>query len=186
MIPTTIELSTEKEEPQNSTPIESSEVAQRNRCAQEVLTVIPHLKRVIQYDREGMELPISLQQYSVLKALSEQQYLISELADMFKVSRPTMTRLIDSLEGRRRPGTIANDEEDAPVRRAKLVERVDCLDDRRLVYARITNEGLEMVRLYHSMAEETVITMLHRISLDELDNLEKGLVVLRRALEHSD
>ena len=165
---------------------ESLDNQQRRRCANEVLTVIPHLKRVIQRDREGAGFPITVQQYSVLKALIKQQYLISELADMFKVSRPTMTRIIDGLEGRRRHNGEGNEENPAPARRAKLVERVDCQDDRRLVYARITDEGAEMVRYYRGKAEESVISALQRVSSEEMNNIERSLIVMRRALENVD
>ncbi len=162
----------------------ASEVEQqKQRCAQVVLTVIPHLKRIIQRDGEGTGFPITVQQYSVLKALREQQYLISELADMFKVSRPTMTRIIDGLEGRRRHNGDGEDEPPTPARRAKLVERVDSQDDRRLVYARITEEGEEMVRYYRAKAEESVISVLGRVPAEEIDNLERAMVLLRRALE---
>ncbi|NWJ48516.1 MAG: MarR family transcriptional regulator [Chloroflexi bacterium] len=155
----------------------------QRRCAQEVLTIIPLLRRIIQRERDGSELPITLQQYSVLKVLHQQQYLISELADIFKVSRPTMTRIIDGLEGRHR-NNDQSAKSKAP-RRLKLVERVDSPDDRRLVYARITSEGEAVVRRYHSKAEESVTSILNQITGDEFEAIEKAMNTLRRSLEQS-
>src|SRR5690242_19628995 len=68
---------------------------QERRCAQDLLSFITKVKRVINHDREGSGYPITMQQYLVLKTLKSQEKLISELADMFKVSRPTMSRIID-------------------------------------------------------------------------------------------
>jgi DNA-binding MarR family transcriptional regulator len=154
------------------------------RCAQEILAVVPHLRRIIQRDREGAEFPITMQQYSVLRALRDQQYLISELADMFKVSRPTMTRIIDGLEGRRRNGE--DDLNGGTPRRAKLVERVDSPDDRRLVYARITEEGVDMVQRYRSKAEENAVNFLKRVPQQEIDIVERALSILHRVLEEEE
>ena len=156
----------------------------QRRCAQEVLTIIPLLRRIIQREGDGSELPITLQQYSVLKVLHQQQYLISELADIFKVSRPTMTRIIDGLEGRRRNSSNEQPGKKPP-RRQKLVERVDSPYDRRLVYARITSEGEAVVRLYHSKAEESVTSILNQITGEEFEAIEKAMNTLRRSLEQS-
>jgi DNA-binding MarR family transcriptional regulator len=92
-----------------------------------------------------------------------------------------MSRIIDGLEGRRR-----NNHDDATEhkeRRGKLVERVDSTDDRRLVYARITPEGLQMLDYYCAKSEESVAAVLRRIEPSEMADLEQALNVLRCALE---
>ncbi len=172
--------------PENYPPV----TEQERRCAQDLLTILTHMKRVIAHNREGSGFPITMQQYLVLKILKQQEYLISELADMFRVSRPTMSRIIDGLEGRRRAGNNDETGEQANTqnnhhkeKRAKLVERVDSLDDRRLVYARITPDGLEMLDYYCNKSEESVTSVLRRINPAEMTHLERALEVLRKALE---
>ncbi len=135
------------------------------RCSQALLTVLPQLRQIVNRDREGEGLPITVQQYSVLKILAERKRLISELADMLKVSRPTMSRIIDGLEGRRRstdPG--ASDES----RRPRLVERVASQDDHRLVYVHITEDGMAMLRHYHIQAEDSILAVLSHLEPEEL------------------
>lgn len=158
---------------------------QERRCAQDLLSLITHMKRVINYDREGSAFPITMQQYLVLKTLKEQELLISELADLFRVSRPTMSRIIDGLEGRRRnpSGEDMSEHPNHKERRAKLVERVDSLDDRRLVYARITEEGLEVLENYCTKAEESVTSIFRRIDPQEMYHVERALQMLCQALE---
>lgn len=162
---------------------------QEQRCAQDLLAIVTYMRRVTSHDREGAGFPITMQQYSVLKTLKKQERLISELADIFKVSRPTMSRIIDSLEGRRRNPTIENsskgqkENEKKNLRRAKLVERVDSLDDRRLVYARITQEGLDVLNDYCDKSEENVTAVLRRVPPENLSQLEQALANLRLALE---
>ncbi len=155
-----------------STEYELSEI--EHRCTQALLMVLPQMRQLINRDREGDGLSITVQQYNVLKALTEQERLISELADMLKVSRPTMSRIIDGLEGRRRSG------ED--VRRPKLVERVACQDDHRLVYAHITEEGRATLQHYHIQAEESIAIILRRMQPDDLPSLLRSLESLALAL----
>lgn len=161
---------------------------QERRCAQDLLSFITKVKRVINHDREGSGFPITMQQYLVLKTLKSQEKLISELADMFKVSRPTMSRIIDGLEGRKRNpgGDEVSEHPNYKEHRPKLVERVDSPDDRRLVYARITEEGLIVLESYCNKAEESLTSVLRRIDAREMYHLERVLQLLCRALEVQD
>jgi DNA-binding MarR family transcriptional regulator len=143
-----------------------------------LLTVLPHLRQLI--SREGESLSITVQQYTVLKALAEQKRLISELADLLKVSRPTMSRIIDGLEGRRRSGDAADEN-----RKPKLVERVACQDDHRLVYAHITEEGMAILRHYHIQAEDNIRSVLSNLESDELAALLRSLENLSQVLKQS-
>ena len=145
------------------------------RCTQALLTILPQMRQII--SRESDE-SITVQQYSVLKALKDQKRLISELADLLKVSRPTMSRIVDGLEGRRR----ATDEPKRP----KLVEREFCENDHRLVYACITPEGLEILLNYRAQAEESVMVLLREISPDDLPVLLHSLEMLARVVETHD
>ena len=161
--------------------------AQERRCAQHLMTILPQMRRLLARDSEGVEFPITLQQYAVLKALDEREYLISELADKFKVSRPTMTRIIDGLEGRRKASvaesehTTNNNSEDKE-RRPKLVARIESQGDRRLVYAHITAEGRRILRCYHDKVEESAAVMLRSIPPEEMPLIEHVFEVLQNAL----
>lgn len=151
-----------------------------HRCTQALLVILPQVRQIInrEQERETDGAGITVQQYSVLRALENQKRLISELAELLKVSRPTMSRIIDGLEGRRKTT--------GPVKenlRPKLVERVDCLDDHRLVYARITDEGRAVLQKYHARAEGNVINILETLPLSELVNLLQSLEVLAGAIQ---
>lgn len=151
-----------------------------HRCTQALLVILPQVRQIINRDqeRESDGTGITVQQYSVLKALENQKRLISELAELLKVSRPTMSRIIDGLEGRRKSfGPVKESQ------RPKLVERVDCLDDHRLVYARITEEGRAMLQKYHARAEDNVINILETLPPHELVNLLQSLEALAGAIQ---
>lgn len=150
------------------------------RCTQALLVILPQVRQIINRDqeRESAGSGITVQQYSVLKALQNQKRLISELAELLKVSRPTMSRIIDGLEGRRKTA--------GPVResqRPKLVERVACLDDHRLVYARITDEGRVILQKYNAKAEDNITNILDDLPPQELLNLLQSLELLAGAIQ---
>lgn len=145
------------------------------RCTHALLTILPQMRQII--TRESESFSLTVQQYSVLKALKEQELLISELADLLKVSRPTMSRIIDGLEGRRKP---ANGNGNGNTHnRPKLVERVSSQHDHRLVYTKITDEGRAFLRHYGSLAEERVRTILKTLPPEELP-------IFLRCLENID
>ncbi len=146
------------------------------RCTQALLAILPQMRQIINRDPEGVVALLTVQQYSVLKALKDQKRLISELADLLKVSRPTMSRIIDGLEGRRRSGAEES-------RRPKLVERVACQDDHRLVYARITEEGIDFLSHYCMQAEENITGVLRRMPASDLPQLLHSLEALTLAIQ---
>jgi DNA-binding MarR family transcriptional regulator len=151
-----------------------------HRCTQALLVILPQVRQIMNRDqeRESDGTGITVQQYSVLKALENQKRLISELAELLKVSRPTMSRIIDGLEGRRKSfGPVKESQ------RPKLVERVDCLDDHRLVYARITEDGRAMLQKYHARAEDNVTNILQTLPPPELFNLLQSLEALAGAIQ---
>lgn len=160
--------------------IEMDRTELEHRCTQALLVILPQVRQIINRDqeRESDGSGITVQQYSVLKALKDQKRLISELAELLKVSRPTMSRIIDGLEGRRKTA--------GPVRentRPKLVERVACLDDHRLVYARITEEGRAILHKYNAKAEDNITNILDDLPPNELVNLLQSLELLAGAIQ---
>lgn len=152
------------------------------RCTQALLSLLPRMRQIINHEREGDSSSITVQQYSVLKVLQERKFLISELADKLKVSRPTMSRIIDGLEGRRRPSTNGNGTGEEH-HRPKLVERIACDDDHRLVYAQITEEGEAVLRHYRHQAEESIISVLRDVPPEQLSGLLHGLETLAHVVE---
>lgn len=166
---------------------------QEQQCAQQLVTLLPQLRRIVSRDFAGLEFPLTLQQYAVLKALNEHSYLISELAEKFKVSRPTMTRIIDGLEGRRRLASnlendIAEHEEAQPIerdreRRPKLVERTESQQDRRLVHVHITREGQQVLKNYYCKVEESVAELLRTLPPGEVGLVSDAFAILQKALQ---
>ena len=67
--------------------------------------------------------------------------------------------------------------------RPKLVERVACLDDHRLVYARITDEGRVILQKYHAKAEDNITNILDDLPPQELVNLLQSLELLAGAIK---
>ena len=167
------------------TAVSAEITEQERRCAQHLMTLLPQMRRLIGRDHEGLEYPLTMQQYAVLKGLSERSYLISELADKFKVSRPTMTRIVDGLEGRRKnSGEVETNHLDN-ARRPQLVERVESQTDRRLVYVRITSEGARILNCYHLKAEASAVAVLRHVPAPEMPVLEHAFEVLQQALSVS-
>lgn len=166
---------------------------QEQQCAQQLVTLLPQLRRIVSRDFDGLEFPLTLQQYAVLKALSERSYLISELAEKFKVSRPTMTRIIDGLEGRRRPNTsmdgdLGEQYEAQPTerdreKRPKLVERTESQNDRRLVHVNITKEGQQVLKSYYCKVEESVAELLRTLPPGDVTLVSDAFSVLQKALQ---
>ncbi len=149
------------------------------RCSQALMTIMPQVRQIISRERDATDCPLTVQQFSVLKTLQHQERLISELADTLKVSRPTMSRIIDGLEGRKRSA----DTSENPNRRPKLVERVASQYDHRLVYARITPEGRAILRVYNGRAEESLAALLQHLNPKDLPNLLHSLETLVMAIQ---
>jgi DNA-binding MarR family transcriptional regulator len=168
----------EKKKPATPPDYELSDLEQR--CTQALLTILPQMRQIVH--RESTELSLTVQQYSVLKALKERDLLISELADLLRVSRPTMSRIIDGLEGRRKSANGNTNGNGNRHPRPKLVERVASQDDHRLVYTRITDEGRAVLRHYGSQAEESLKGLLRTIPPEDvpvflrcLENIDQAL-----------
>ncbi len=73
------------------------------------------------------EIDLSLPQYRLLMILSEQVAVASSLAESLRVTRPSVTAVVDGLVAR------------------GLVERRACLDDRRRVEHVLTSEGRRLL-----------------------------------------
>jgi len=87
---------------------------------------------------------ISMQQYNVLRILrgAQDQITVNTVKDRMIQKSPNTTRLMDKLCDK------------------KLIERTRCTNDRRIVYIKITNLGLDI---------------LMRINIEELNNHMKAI-----------
>ena len=105
------------------------------------------------------------QQWRVLRALYDHgQKDLSELADMCCLLKPSITRIIQSME-----------------KRAWLTKRADAKDQRRTIVA-ITAEGREMIAKVGPISEQVYKDIAVEFSTDELDDLYQKLDTLVKKL----
>ena len=105
------------------------------------------------------------QQWRVLRALYDHgQKDLGELADMCCLLKPSITRIIRSME-----------------KRAWLTKRADAKDQRRTIVA-ITAEGREMIAKVGPISEQVYKDIAVEFSTDELDDLYQKLDTLVKKL----
>ena len=92
----------------------------------------------------------------------------SRLAEMERIQRPTVTRLLATLE---------ND---------GLVERLTDPDDRRVSHVSITKEGRALVKKLRSRKNAYLSKRLRHLDDDELETLERATAILERILENPE
>ncbi len=89
----------------------------------------------------------------------------SRLAEIERIQRPTVTRLIATLE------------------KDGLVEREADPDDGRSCYVQITKEGSALVKKLRSRKNAYLSKRLRHLDDDELETLERATAILERILE---
>jgi DNA-binding MarR family transcriptional regulator len=89
----------------------------------------------------------------------------SRLAEMERIQRPTVTRLL---------GTLEND---------GLIERLTDPDDRRVSHVSVTKDGRALVKKLRSRKNAYLARRLRRLDDDELETLERATAILERILE---
>lgn len=92
----------------------------------------------------------------------------SRLAEVERIQRPTVTRLVTTLE------------EDG------LVTREPDPDDRRVSHIRITKEGRALVKKLRSRKNAYLSRRLRDLDEDELEVLERATSILERILEEPE
>src|SRR6185437_8151299 len=92
----------------------------------------------------------------------------SRLAEMERIQRPTVTRLLSTLE---------ND---------GLIERLTDPDDRRVSHVSITKDGRALVKKLRSRKNAYLSKRLRHLDEDELEKLERATEILERILENPE
>jgi DNA-binding MarR family transcriptional regulator len=92
----------------------------------------------------------------------------SRLAEMERIQRPTVTRLLSTLE---------ND---------GLIERLTDPDDRRVSHVSITKDGRALVKKLRSRKNAYLSKRLRHLDEDELETLERATAILERILENPE
>jgi DNA-binding MarR family transcriptional regulator len=89
----------------------------------------------------------------------------SRLAEIERIQRPTVTRLVATLE------------------KDGLVERLGDPDDGRVSHVSATKEGRALVKKLRSRKNAYLSKRLRRLDDDELETLERATAILERILE---
>jgi DNA-binding MarR family transcriptional regulator len=105
--------------------------------------------------------------FPILMSLRRREYSVSELADRFKVSPPSMSKTVTALVNR---GWVA---------------RVRSQEDRRVVQVHLTDEGRAILGEMREQADSVVAAMLDPLSPKEREQLSAGLDALYAALGES-
>lgn len=92
----------------------------------------------------------------------------SKLAEIERIQRPTVTRLVATLE------------------KEGLVEREADPDDGRSCHVRITREGCARVKKLRSRKNAYLSKRLRELDDDDLETLERATAILERILEDSE
>lgn len=108
---------------------------------------------------------ITVPQYRLLSLMSEGSSAGAVLADKLRVSRPTVTGIVDGLVVR------------------GLVTREDDPDDRRRMRATMTPEGEEVLRLADAAVSSRLLELLEKVEPKQAAIAIEGLKVIHDALD---
>lgn len=135
--------------------------------ARSVALLGPRLSKLLRHQvrpSHGLSMP----QFITLRALSRGSKTPGTLAELFGVSRPTMTRMVDGLV------------------KKGLVERRSDDRDRRVTVITLTAAGRELQIATEAAAEEFLTELLSELAPDRLDGLAAGLADLTALLDRAD
>lgn len=124
---------------------------------------VARLARLIEIDLGDTDL--SLPQYRLLAFLAEGDWAASALADKLRVSRPSVTSLVDGLVAR------------------GFVTREHATDDRRRVLHVITTEGLEALAAADGVLAERIDEVVSVLDPDDAARAVDGMAVVLEALD---
>jgi DNA-binding MarR family transcriptional regulator len=105
--------------------------------------------------------------FPILRSLRRRAYNVSELAERFEVSLPSMSKTVTAL-----------------VKRG-WVERVRSQEDRRVVQLHLTDDGRAILGEMREHAENAVTALLGPLSPEQRERLSAGLDALYAALGES-
>jgi len=126
------------------------------------LLIVPQVMRAISADLRRSSLDVEPIHLHLLGLLSEGEHSLGQLADVFSVSPPTMSKTISTLEAR---GWVRRRRSEA---------------DRRMVLAHLSPEGRAVLSEARTYAVSRLSEVLDGLDEDELQRLRAGLTVLGR------
>jgi DNA-binding MarR family transcriptional regulator len=135
--------------------------------ARQLATIGPRLGKTLRRQvrpAAGLSMP----QFITLRALSHGPRSASVLANIFGVSRPTVTRMVDGLV------------------KKGLVERHHDAGDRRLAIISLTGDGRELQASSEEAAECFLRGLLDHLPADRLDRLSAALSDLGTLLDQAE
>lgn len=135
--------------------------------ARQLATIGPRLGKTLRHQvrpAAGLSMP----QFITLRALAHGPKSASALADIFGVSRPTVTRMVDGL-----------------VRKGLVVRHHD-LGDRRLAIISLTDDGQALQASSEEAAERFLRDMLEHLAPNQLDRLGAALADLGTLLDQAE
>lgn len=136
------------------------------RTAANTLLLVPRLHRWVQTraPRGSQEADLSLRQLSALRIIREESTTLGEIARRLMVTPAVITGLIDRLEKR------------------GYVRRVSEPGDRRRIYLQLTEAGRRACEAAEQQMGAELAARLAHLTDEELESLERGLVVLERVV----
>lgn len=123
-----------------------------------ITTYYPRLRKVFRNLVSIKDIPISMTQLTCLSVVNKQtQLTMSDLADELSMSNQQLTKVVDVLCG------------------FEMVERVSFPDNRRKIYARITEKGKETMSNLNEEINRKLSRVMQKFSPDETDKLYECL-----------
>lgn len=117
------------------------------------------------YQRQITELDLTLQQAQALRILRREALTTGKLAEVLGISAPAITQLTDRLV------------------RKGLIERRNCVEDRRCVIVALTERGSELVDAFRERRREVFSGAIGRLSVPEREQVYKALGTMAAAFE---
>ena len=110
-----------------------------------------------------LNIDFSQHHYMIMKLLEGNKHLyVTEFVNILGITKPQMTSLLDKLI------------------QMGYINRTNDLGDRRKIYISITNEGEGTISKINEAIDKQIDTRLIKLSQEELQALEKGLLILQK------
>ena len=137
----------------------------RQLAAQQIVEIVPLVMRTLAAELRHTGHTLSPSHFRLLAMLQHREWSLGDLAAHEKVSSPTISRSISTLEER------------------GGVQRRPSDEDRRVVLARLTSDGEQVLLQMEKMALLRIVEMLSPLNHEDMLRLNGGLPVLRKVFE---
>lgn len=133
--------------------------------AQQIVEIVPLVMRTLAAELRRTGHTLSPSHFRLLAMLQQGEWSLGDLAAHEKVSSPTISRSISTLEER------------------GWVQRRPSDEDRRVVLARLTPDGEQVLSQMEQTALVQIMEMLSPLNREDMIRLNGGLPVLRKVFE---